>query len=164
MLQFFCSVAVRALLASRHSPPTPMHPKGANIKRFLQKYPPTQEFKDSEFLINFFSFSLLFAFLFLCFSLRCGGEWWRFQLLCLMHTVSRRGIVRGLRRVARCFERLTASLSERYSIDRRSDKTFYPPHPDDYHHSPRMDYLNLLFFLFFFAVFAKMRAEEIIFT
>lgn len=48
-----------------------------DIRDFLQKYPPTQKFKDSEFLINFFSFlPLLSSFV----SLRRGGERWRFQL------------------------------------------------------------------------------------
>lgn len=48
------------------------------------------------------------------------------------------------------------------------DKTFYP-HPDDYHHhSPRMDYLNLIFFFSpsskVFSSFAKMRTEKIIYV
>lgn len=46
-------------------------------KRFLQKYPPTQEFKDSEFLINFFSFSpfrLLFRVVFVAAAAAVNDE------------------------------------------------------------------------------------------
>lgn len=75
----FCLDVLCSFLTSRH-PCTELNLRcWKRLAQAISADPPTQKFKDLEFLINFSSRSLRFRLLFRVVFKRRGGEWWRFN-------------------------------------------------------------------------------------